>query len=783
MLPPDQSAAPSELGARNLTASAVRIGIQYPWQVLLVWVVLTLVAGLGIWRGAAEAFTTDVVRRDGSASVAADELIRKHFPKGVSSGRPNEVIVLHADAFTVSDPAYIKAAQAIADRLQGLGPDVIAGASGYFVDGDEALVSKDRRSTLIALVVVDPVRHVERLRTELRSATAGMPISATLVGPASVGLDYRELAEGDLRAELRIGLPAAIIVLLGVFGSVVAAALPLAIALVAIVLALALMVASSALAPVYFLVTNMIVMMGLAVGIDYALFMLVRYRQARQAGLDVTQAVQQSGDDAGRVVAFSGATVALALLGMLVMPTNVYRGLAAGAIAAVIVAVAASLTLLPALLRLLGDRVNAGRIPLPWHGDQRAAAAKLAGRAAALAVRYPWTSLLGSVALLAALAAPALQMQIGFAGIATLPAATESRAAFEQLQREFRLGVVADAVIVLDSGSLDVKPKGDDPRQKAADAVFQQLRAAAAKDPNFAAADALVSRSSDGQLHLLTIPMTGDAESAATQDAVQRLRAQHLPQALDSVSSVGLGKGAAQTESAALPRGYVTGAAARYLDFFALTRAWTPGVIAAVLLASFALLALVFRSLVVPLKAIALNLLSVGAAYGVMVLVFQHGFGADLLGLQTVPVVEAWIPLLLFTILYGLSMDYHVFLLTSMRDHWLRTGDNTAAVVHGSSASAGVITGAALIMVAVFAGFAMGDLVMFQQIGFGLAVAVLLDATVVRLWLVPAAMILLGARNWYAPQWLSGKNALVNALGATENSAKPETPEPPRSGR
>ncbi len=743
----------------QLSSSAVRCSVRHPRLVLVFWLVLTIVAGLGVWRGAAAAFTTDVVRRDGSASVAADALIRKHFPQGVVSARANEVIVMHADALTVSSPEYIKAAEAIADRLQALGPNVIVGAGGYFIDGNEALVSKDRQSTVIALVVADPARNVERLRAELRAATAGMSISATLVGPASVGLDYRELAERDLHAELSIGLPAAILVLLGVFGSVVAAALPLAVALVAIVLALALMVLSSALAPVYFLVTNMIVMMGLAVGIDYALFMLVRYRQARQAGLDVTQAVQQSGDDAGRVVAFSGATVALALLGMLIVPTNVYRGLAAGAIAAVFVAVVASLTLLPALLCLLGDRVNAGRIPLPWHRHQRAGQGNLAGRAAALSARYPWPSLVASVSLLAALAAPALQMQIGFAGIVTLPTATDSRVAFERLQREFRLGVVADAVVVLESAALDVKPKGDDPRQKHADAVFQHLRSAAAKDPNFAAADALASRSSDGQLHMLTIPMTGDAESKATQEAVHRLRSELLPQAFASVARSGLAEAKSEAGSSVLPRGHVTGAAARYLDFFALTRDWTPGVMAAVLLASFLLLALAFRSVVVPIKAIALNLLSVGAAYGSMVLVFQHGVGAEWLGLQTVPVVEAWIPLLLFTILYGLSMDYHVFLLTSMRDHWLRTGDNTAAVVHGSAASAGVITGAALIMVAVFAGFAMGELVMFQQIGFGLAVAVLLDATVVRLWLVPAAMILLGERNWYAPRWLKGSNS------------------------
>jgi RND superfamily putative drug exporter len=724
--------------------AAVRLSVQHPIVVLASWTVLTLLCALLVALRGGSAFGTDIERRDGSDSVRADALLRAYVPEGVAPGRPNEVLVLHSPTLTVDDPAFTAAAQAIAVALQALGPEVIAGARSYFLDGDEALVSADRHTTLVPLVVVDPPRRIERVRAELRAAVAGTPLQAALVGSASIGLDYRELAEGDLRAELRIGVPAAIVVLLIVFGSVVAAALPLAIAAVAVVVALALAVAASALAPVYFLVTNMIVMMGLAVGIDYALFMLVRYRDARRSGDDVATAVQRSGADAGRVVAFSGATVALALLGLLALPTNVYRGLAAGAMAAVVVAVAASVTLLPALLRLLGDRVDALRLPLPRRrlaGDG-GRSGSLAARAAAFAVRHPWPCLLAAGALLVALAAPALQMRIGFAGVETLPPSVDSRQAFERLQRDFRVGALADAVVVLDVGH-----GASTPAQQAAEAALQRLRAALADSPVFVAADALETPSADGRLRVLTLPMTGNPESGAAQAAVKDLRTTLLPRAL-----------ADTTEAAGAPalHAYVTGAAARYLDFFALTRTWTPGVIAAVLAASFVLLALAFRSVVVPLKAIVLNLLSVGAAYGAMVLVFQHGVGADALGWQQVPVVEAWIPLLLFTILYGLSMDYHVFLLSGIREHWLRGGGNTAAVVRGSAASAGVITGAALIMVAVFAGFAAGDLVMFQQMGFGLAVAVLLDATVVRLWLVPASMTVLGERNWWAPRWLKG---------------------------
>ena len=233
--------------------------------------------------------------------------------------------------------------------------------------------------------------------------------------------------------------------------------------------------------------------------------------------------------------------------------------------------------------------------------------------------------------------------------------------------------------------------------------------------------------------------MAGDAESQDAQSGVRRLRDPLIRQAFDSVAATVL----------------VGGNAAGYIDFFRLTDVYTPRVFGIVLGLSFVLLTVAFRSLVVPLKAIVLNLLSVGAAYGLIVLVFQRGVGAILFGFQQVAVIEAWIPLFLFTILYGLSMDYHVFLLSRIREHFLATGDNTQAILVGVRATAGVITGAALIMVAIFAGFASGELVMFQQVGFGLAAAVLIDATVVRSFLVPAAMQLLGVHNWYLPRWLA----------------------------
>lgn len=714
---------------RGLRA-AVRLGVSHPRAVVAAWLLLGLLCAILVARSGGSAFGTDIERTDGSDSVIANALLRAHLTAAGVPDRPNEVLVLGAPALTVDDPAYAMAANAIAERLLALGPAVVAGGRSFFVDGDATLVSADRRTTLVPLVLVDPRRNARVLRDAVREATAHGPLTATPVGPASVGLAYRELADQDLRAELRIGVPAAFLVLLLVFGSVVAAALPLLVATVAIAIALALAVAAAQFTPVYFLVVNMVLMMGLAAGIDYALFMLVRYREERHAGAAVADAVERSGASAGRAVLFSGATVVVALVGLLVVPTNVFRGLAAGAIAVVLVAVLASLTLLPALLRLLGDRVDALRLSLGVGGRGDTGSTGIAGRIARAAVCRPWLAVVVSVSLLALLAGPGLQMRIGFAGIETLPQQLETRQAFDRLQKDFRVGLVAEAVIVVDSrentDATDV------------DAALRRLRDALSADAGFLAELASERRSTDGRLRVLNVPLPGEAEGEPALQAVTRLRAVLVPQAFTGVPAAVL----------------VTGTSAGYLDFFRLTRQSAPLVIALVLGLSFVLLAWAFRSIVVPLKAAALNLLSVGAAYGALVLVFQQGVGAAWLGLQQVPIIEAWIPLFLFTVLYGLSMDYHVFLLSRVREHYDTSGDNIGAVVRAIDSTAGVITGAALIMVAVFAGFAAGELVMFQQIGFGLAVAVLLDATLVRLVLVPASMTVLGDRNWYAPRWL-----------------------------
>ena len=701
--------------------ATLRFCADRPRLVLGVWLVLALAAALLVLRLSPGAFTTDVERTDGSDSVRVEALLGQHFPDRTGLGAAGEVLVLRSDTLTVDDPAFAAHAMTIGQRLAALGPGLVLGGTSWFLTGDPSLVSADRHATVMPLVVAEPLANAERLRAVVHQAADGGPLQVLLVGGATVTLDYKQLAEDDLRAELLVGLPAALLVLLLVFGRPVAALLPVLVAFASIAVALAVTVLAGRWWPVYFLATNMIVMMGLAVGIDYSLFVLSRYREERQAGQPAALALTRAADTAGRAIVHAGATVIVALVGLLLVPTNVFRGLAAGAIVVVAVAVLASLTLLPALIRLLGARVES-RSP---SSEPRAG---VASGAAAFALRRPVISLLASVLLLL-LAAPALQMRIGFAGVETLPERLETRQAFDLLQRSFRLGTITDAYVVLEGN----------PQAAGLDAAISRLRESLRADPAFVAERMREQIAPSGALRVLAIPMRAEPESPVSHGGIERLRTEHLPRAFDGVPVV--------------PR--VGGDAARQVDFFALTRAWTPWVIGTVLALSAVLLTVAFRSLVVPLKAIALNLLSVAAAYGAMVLVFQHGVGASLLGLQPVPTVEAWIPLFLFTVLYGLSMDYHVMLLSRVREGYDRLGDTTVAVSQGIASTARVITGAAAIMVAIFAGFAAGELVMFQQVGFGLAVAVLIDATLVRLVLLPASMTLLGARNWWLPGWLA----------------------------
>jgi RND superfamily putative drug exporter len=446
-------------------------------------------------------------------------------------------------------------------------------------------------------------------------------------------------------------------------------------------------------------------------------------------------------------VLFSGSVVVISLLGMLIVPTNIFRALGGGAILVAIASVLVSLTLLPAVLSLLGDNVNRlsvrGLLRLilrrpesaPTTTEVHADRGFWAGAAHTVMAR-PWVSVVLSTALLIALAIPYLRIELGFAGASSLPQDSDAYRAFGILNSEFTAGdaLPTEVVAVADNVTTPEFAAAIDRLNELVAADAAQFGAEGI-EPNPSQTD---GPSADGTVYLTTVALPGDANSPEAGAALDRLRNEIVPTAFEGTdATVSVGGQTAFGE-----------------DFFAVVDRYTPIVFALVLSLSFVLLLMVFRSLIVPLKAIVMNLLSVGAAYGMLVLIFQEGFLADVLGFQEVPTIEAWVPLFLFMILFGLSMDYHVFLLSRIRERYDHGVDNASSVAFGLRSTANIITGAAAIMVVVFSGFALGQLVMFQQFGFGLAFAVLLDATVVRMVLVPAAMELLGDRNWYLPSWL-----------------------------
>jgi RND superfamily putative drug exporter len=595
-----------------------------------------------------------------------------------------------------------------------------------YLDGrDPALISRDRHATIIPLFVesTDEIGAV----IDAVQRTRDPSFSVSITGDNTVDRDFETLSESDLKnGELRIGAPAALIVLLVVFGAVVAGLVPLLMAMVSIIVALGLVAVLSNAFELSTFIVNMLSGMGLALGIDSSLFVISRYREERGAGREPPDSIAAAGATASRAVLFSGTAFVVAMFGMLIIPSNIMRSLALGAILVGIVSVAAALTLLPALLGLMHDRVNALR--LPFVGSAASGAASPEGRFWRAVIdrvlRRPALSLAAAVVLLLAAATPFLDLHVGAQGVTTMPDGFVAKRGFLALQRDFPQMTTDPLRIVV-----------DDVNGPPARAGVERVASALASNPRFGKAETQRA----GDVVLLSAPVRGDPDSDEAVAAVRDLRANVVRPAF-------AGTGASP---------YVGGASAEDAEYFDAVTDPAPYVFAFVLGLTFVLLTIAFRSIVVAGTAIVLNLLSVGAAYGLLVLVFQHGFAAGVLGFQQVESIEAWVPLFLFSVLFGLSMDYQVFLLSRIKERYDVVGDTTEAVAFGVATTARIITGAALIIVAAFAGFATGELVMFQQMGFGVGAALLIDATVIRSVLLPSAMGLLGRWNWYLPGWLS----------------------------
>ncbi|HSC90283.1 MAG TPA: MMPL family transporter [Gaiellaceae bacterium] len=675
-----------------LTARLAGWCARHPWRVLGAWIVLVAVSAAAVALALPDVLDSEarVPQSAQTDSQRVRELLEERMPG---------VLRQDVELLVLRDADVAGAVRALRD-------------AGAVPLPEQATIRRDRSAALLPFrlggtSIGDLLPVVDRLDAEV-------------YGGAIVDRDFRAVSQSDLRRGEAFGVAAALVILVLVFGSLVAAVVPLVLAGVAIAVSLGIVTLVGQAATLSIFVTNIVSGMGLALGIDYALFVVSRYREERLRGRGPAAAVEETGATAARAVTFSGVAVAVALSSMLFPPDAVLRSLGAGASIVAVVSVAGALTLLPALLGLLGDRVDAVRIP--FAGGTGEAEGRFWSWAARAVMRRPVPALVLSAGLLVACALPVLGLETGSSGVSTLPDRTPAKQGFTLLERTFSIGRESPVRIVVE---------GD------AGAAVARLRSELRRDPAFGAPRA--RRSADGTLLLLEVPVAGDPTGEEAVAAVERLRGR-------LVAEASFPPGAAVL---------VGGETANHMDYVALNDASRPWVFGFVLGLSFVLLMLAFRSVVVPAKAILLNLLSVGAAYGLLVLVFQDGIGNELLGLDRVETIEVWVPLLLFAVLFGLSMDYHVFLLSRIRERYVETGDNTAAVAFGVATTGRIITGAALIIVVVFAGFALGDLVMFQQIGFGVALALLLDATVVRSVLVPATMRLLGGWNWYLPRWLS----------------------------
>ncbi|MEX0674143.1 MAG: MMPL family transporter [Gaiellaceae bacterium] len=684
------------------TESLARAAARHPWRTIAAWLATIAVAFVAVAALLGDGLSTEAHLTNDPESERAYDLIGAHFP---ASEFTTEIAVVRHGELTVADPAFQARLEELTDAAR---------ETGALERTDQPQVSPDRHAVLIPLRLAPPEEdNVERL-IELVGAEDGQAgFQVALTGSWTTDHDFNQVSQDDLKhGELQFGLPAALLVLVLVFGALVASGLPLALALVSIIVALGLTAAVSSAFELSVFVVNMLTGMGLALGIDYALFVVSRFREEREAGREKQAAIAAAGATASRAVLFSGSAFVLAMVGLLLVQSTIMRSLAAGAILVGIVSVVAALTLLPAILSLLGDKVN--RLRIPYFGRSRGESRMWAAIVRRVQAR-PVVSLALAVAVLLAAAAPALTMKIGAAGIATLPDRLTSKQGYLALERSFPAAGADPAELVAPAG-------------EPIDGLLRLIEA----DPDFG--EPAVERSPDGEAVLVRVPVAADPLSDRALNAVERLRSDYVPQSgVDAL---------------------VTGTTAENIDYFDVMRFWLPFVLLFVLGLSFVLLTVAFRSVVIAATAIGLNLLSVGAAYGLMVAVFQHGIGAGLFGFQQVEIVEAWVPLFLFAVLFGLSMDYQVFLLSRIRERFAATGDTSDAIAFGIGSTARIITGAALIIVAVFAGFAAGDLVMFQQMGFGVAVALLIDATLVRSVLVPAVMQLLGEWNWYLPRWL-----------------------------
>ena len=697
-----------------MSALLFRVGrscARHPFRVVGLWLIAAV--AIVVMQGAAGGEFNDTFRVPGVESQRAADVLQERFPaRGGQSAR----IVLHTDVGRLDDAEHAAVVERLREQLSA-GDDVAdvsdpsaPGASAVSPDGQTSYI--DVTYTLAKL----DVTHLEDATAAAETArAAGVDTELTSV--------LTQLAGDEPSSEL-IGLTVAIVVLLVAFGSVVAMGLPIATALLGLFVGAAGVGVLSAVIDVPEFSLILCMMVGLGVGIDYALFIVTRHRQNLHDGMSVEDSAGNANATAGQAVLFAGTTVVIAILGLFVagLPALTAAGISIALV--VTVAMAAAVTLLPGLLGLAGTKIDRLSIHRRTAGVTKLAGDTVSARWAHHVGRRPVRYAVLSLATLLLIAAPVLSMRIGTPDDGNAAAGTTQRLAYDELAAGFGSGFNGPIHVVLEIPS---------PADRiAAGRVLEALQGtpgvAAVTPPAFNVAQ---------DTALLVVNPTTSPQDAATDELVRHLRADVLPNAV------------AGTETSAMLTGQ-----AMFTDISDRITSRLPWFIAAIVAMSFVLLTIVFRSILVPLKAALMNLLSIAAAYGVVVAVFQWGWGNELVGMDHTIPINPFAPLMMFAILFGLSMDYEVFLLSRVREEYVRTGDSHQSVVTGLSSTARVITSAALIMMSVFGAFVLGDDPNGKLFGLGLAVAVFLDATLVRMVLVPATMSLVGRANWWLPGWL-----------------------------
>ncbi|HUC00260.1 MAG TPA: MMPL family transporter [Solirubrobacterales bacterium] len=724
----------------NIAARAARWSATHRKLAIFGWLAFVVVSVfVGGAVGQRELTDAEAVSgQSGKAEVALE---------GAKLNPNSEVVLIQSKEMEASDPEFEAAVADTTSRLQALSSvtEVSSPADG----GGQ--VSADGHSALIEFRIPGDKEQAEtKVDASLAATAAAQRANPDLrieqFGDASASKAISSVFDEDLSKAETTSLPITLIILLLAFGALVAAFVPLLIGFSSVIATLGLLALPSQLVPMDPNVSAVVVLVGLAVGVDYSLFYMRREREERRAGRTATASLQAAAATSGRAVLVSGLTVISAMAGMLLSGDPTFTSFAVGTMTVVAVAMFASLTVLPAVLSKLGDRVEKGRIPfikrLRRRREGRSAWAGIVG----WTMRHPVVSVVGATGVLVALAIPALNMHTVVSGADDLPRDIPVVKTYDRVTAAFP-GEAAGATVVVEADDVGSGPVA---------AAIAQFRDEAASDPAVAG-PVTVERNAADTVAAIDVPTVGSGSDAEATRAMEGVRDRLVPAAFNGVNGAEVN---------------VTGDAAQSKDFNDLLAERLPLVFAFVLGLAFLLMLVTFRSIVVPIKAIVLNLLSVGAAYGVLVLVFQEGLGESLLNFHSNGGISSWLPLFLFVILFGLSMDYHVLILSRVREGVDKGLSSDEAVRQGIVATAGTVTSAAIVMVAVFSVFATLTILDMKEMGVGLAVAILIDATIVRAILLPAAMKLLGDRNWYLPRSLGWLPRVHH---------EPPTPEPSRA--